>query len=222
MSAASCIDFVVPDLAEQGAPAVLFLEVRMVGVDTVTIGGTLAPGIDETGFIREVGARPLQVAGLSVQPVRIGEDGSLTYEERRPFDFGATVRVLAPELPDAGAQAPEVDWPTVQRADPDTVTLQPDGSLVVHPIIAQPALPQPDIVQWSLRVESEMSAVTITADGLPPDSIVIPAHLLPPNEGGPLQARLGFYQSVRVEPPPGDYVAIIVLDTRVFWTVETQ
>ena len=220
-AAVACVDFVEPDLAERGAPAVLQLEVRIAG-DSANVQGRLSPGIDEDGVLREPGAAPLRVAGRAVTPAAVAETGTRTYDAVFRLDAGATdggVRIEAPVVLDVDAPAPVVHWPTVRRAGPDTVRTDAMGRVVLRPIVIGPAEPEPELRQWSLRLEGDDAAVTITATGLPPDSIVVPPEWLPADGDGEIAARLTLFLSARVEPAPGDYLALITLDTRAGWTI---
>src|SRR5690606_24143665 len=179
---AGCVDFVEPDLAERGAPAVLRLDVRIAG-DSAAVEARLTPGIDEDGFIRVAGADPLRVEGVAVTVTSLAETGTRTYDATVRLPAGATaggIRIEAPAVDDVDAPPPAVQWPALVDARGAVVPQRPDGRVVISPVVAGESVPEPDLRQWSLRLDGAGAAVTITATGLPPDSIVVPPDLLPP------------------------------------------
>jgi hypothetical protein len=91
-----------------------------------------------------------------------------------------------------------------------------DLALVLESDLGTPE-PAPGIRQWFLTIAGDSTTFRLGGDGLPPDTILVPARWIPP--GDSLAVRLIFSQSASVTPPPGDYVGIFALDTRLFWTV---
>jgi hypothetical protein len=222
-AAAACIDFVEPDLAARGAAAVARFDIRIDDAGLSRVTGRLAPGVDEDGFLRELGRAAVRVADRDVAPSSTNDVGTRTYDDTVRIDAATRisgVRVEAPIVLDVDAPTPTVHWPALRRVGPDTVRVEADGSLVLRLAASGPLEPAPDVVQWSLRIEGDAGvAATITVDGLPPDPIRVPPDLMPPSTSGEWNARLALFLSVSLAPEPGDYIGLITLETRIEWVV---
>jgi hypothetical protein len=213
---AGCIDFVEPDLPERGAPAIVQVNVVVADSGWLSVNGMLVPGLHESGLRRGLLREALRVAGLDIEPSTIERNGT------RRFDFSTMVaRDLAAGPIDVegprveGVTAPPaVRWLGIRRLDPDSMVLMRGADLSLHVTTTQGSTPPPDIRQWFLTLDGPESDFRVSADGPPPDTIVIPAHWIP--AGTRIQVRLAFIQAVRIGNNT-NYVGLITLDTRVHW-----
>jgi hypothetical protein len=219
---AACIDFVEPDLPELGAPVVLQVGVVIVDVVSAGVDARLAPGLDADGFRRSVSRAALRVAGVAIDPDTVLRNGTHVYDAelvlaRSPAD---PILIEAPAVDDVAAPPPVARWFTVRRVGPDTVRLAAGADLVlVLDTSAAAPDPPPATRQWVLALTGANGTFTIASTGIPPDTLVVPARWLPAPADGVVQARLVAQQSAQLRPPPGDYVALLTLDTRITWTV---
>lgn len=216
-----CIDFVEPDLADLGAPAVIQATLRVTDLGEAEVDALLAPGLDGAGLRRAVTHDTLFALGRPVGPDSIARNGSRRYRAAwtaPPGTVGEPVTFRAPFLSALEASPPEVTWTGARRVGPDTVTLTRGNDLVLE---IEPgggtALPIPDVQHWFLRLEGDDAGFNISADGPPPDTIIVPARWIP--AGGQVAARLIFAQSAVLDDGPGDYVGLITLDIRLHWTL---
>jgi hypothetical protein len=136
---------------------------------------------------------------------------------RSPAD---PILIEAPAVDDVAAPPPVARWFTVRRAGPDTIRLAAGADLVLVLDTAAPAPePRPDTRQWVLALTGADGTFTIAATGAPPDSILVPARWIPAPADGVVQVRLTDQQSAQLRPPPGDYIALLTMSTRITWTV---
>jgi hypothetical protein len=221
--AAGCIDFVEPDIAELGAAAVAQVTIRLTDLGTVEINARVAPGLDAAGFRRSV-EDPLEVFDRIIEPDSVTRNGTRIYLETwqaSPDIVADTVRFQAPAVHPVTAPPPAVQWLGIRRAGSDTASLDEGDDLRLAIRLTEgDARPQPQIQQWFLRLGTDSSAFNISADGVPPDTLRVPAHWIPP--GDSIGVRLIFNQSAVLREPPGDYMGVITVDTRLFWTVRRR
>lgn len=213
----ACVDFVEPSIPELGAAAVLQVEVRVLEDGELQLQATLDPGLDSAGFRRRVTDPALRFDGLRFEATDTLAGGALVWnvttqldDSEGPFSF------IAPEIAGARAQPPGLTFAGLRFIEPDTVLALPGQDLVL-PIATSSGDDSAARRQWRLTVRGDSTLFLIGADGPPPDSILVPARYLP--AGDTLDALLLWTVGARVEPPPGDYVALVNGDTRARWTV---
>ena len=218
---AGCLDFVEPDLPERGAPAVAQISVIVSDSGTLALQAEVAPGIDASGFRRTLINDEVQAAGYSIAPRDTTAGGGRRYASTVSVArdrVANTIEIVAPSITHTSV-APAVRWVGLQRLDPDTVTLGPDGSLRLHvierpdPTVGAP----PDTRQWFLTLIGDNNNFRLGSNGPPPEALVVPAHWIPEAEES-VVVRLIYQQSAQLnaETP---YIGLITLDLRVHWTV---
>jgi hypothetical protein len=222
LASAACIDFVEPDVSSRGGPAVLDASIVLRG-DTVIVSGALAPGLDREGFRREPRRASVIVNGTEFRPSAVLNDGRRIYDDELRLQMSPTaILVEAPELEEIDAPAPVLSWPIASRVGSERISLPRGADLELHTMVTGVTpQPPPETRQWTLQLTGDPDDVfTIGARGEPPDTIVVPARWLPqaPN----LLAVLTYQQSTVIQPAPGDYIAVVRLDTRVGWLVHRQ
>jgi hypothetical protein len=124
----------------------------------------------------------------------------------------------APLMRGVVASPPGFSWTGIERVGGDSVDLERGRDLEL--LVARgggEGTPVPEIRQWFLSLKGDSSTFGLSADGAPPDTILVPARWIP--DGDRIGIRLIFTQSAFLQPPPGDYLGIVTLDTRVYWTV---
>jgi hypothetical protein len=160
----------------------------------------------------------MRVAGFDVLPVDVALNGTRRYELMRtvPRDLVAgPVDFEAPVVEGVSAP-PSVHWFGVRRIDPDTILVArgADVRLRTRTDLGN-STPTPDVQQWFLTLDGEQGDFRVSADGPPPDPLLIPAYWIP--AGTRVEARLAYIQSVRVGAT-SDYVGLVTLDARLRWT----
>jgi len=218
--AAGCIDFVEPELPDRGAPAAIEATIRIMDDGTAELDARLVPGLDSNGNRRAVERDIVDVLGRAVAPDTVLFDGTRRYVETwavSPQVVGEPISFEAPRLGGVVAMPPAIEWSSVRRVDPDTIQVERGEDVVLALAQGSPVSQAADIRQWFLRLEGDSSAFNISADGLPPDIIQVPARWIP--AGAEIAVRLIQTQSAVVSHEPGDYLGLIVLDTRLHWTV---
>lgn len=220
---AGCLDFVAPDLPDRGMPAILDARLLVSDDGTVQLAAYLVPGLDAAGYPRSVRADGLQVMDTTVVPDSVLEGGERSYAAEWRVPPAATsgpIELRAPALERVTASAPVVRWYGLQRAVPDSLALATGAELRL-PVAAVPGVPSPppQLRQWSLDLSADSNAFHLGANGVPPDTLVIPMQWIPGGDGDTIQATLVFLQSAVLRPEPGDYIGRIVLDTRLHWVV---
>lgn len=216
-----CIDFVEPDLPELGAPAVIEATIQLSDRGSAGISARLAPGLDETGRRRQVADESIEVLGRTLGPDSVLRNGTRSYAVTWVADPSVVAQPAsfrAPVMRGVEAPPPGIEWTGIRRLDEDSLNLERGRDLELligrGPGVASPA---PDIRQWFLSMKGDSSTFGISADGPPPDTILVPARWIP--EGDRIEIRLIFSQSAFLQPPPGDYLGLVTLDTRLYWTL---
>jgi len=214
---AGCLDFVEPDLPERGAPAVLQLTIRLLE-NTTNIEARLVPGLDEAGVPRHVTDPRLRVLGREIEPAGTSSAGTRAYSEVWPgggADAGGPVEASGPAM--EGLAAPAIHWYAMRRPGPASVTLDPGADLrLTVEVIDGVAEPEPEIRWWFLTLSDTAGAFRLGGDGVPPDTIVVPARWVP--AGDSIAALLIYDQSTRTGET-SDYVGLVSLDVRVSWLI---
>lgn len=224
LASPGCIDFVEPDIPELGAPATLQATVRLTDLGTVEIDAELRPGLDGSGERRRLTGEPLELLGQVIDADTVRRSGNLRYIESwaaAESIVGERIPLLAPGIEGVQAAPPSIEWVGARKLDADTLELQTGNDLILRVALGPgESLPRPSIRQWFLRLAGDSAAFGISADGVPPDTIHVPARWLP--RGNKLDVRLIYNQSAVLQSPPGDYVGVITLDVRLFWTVQLR
>jgi hypothetical protein len=219
-----CLDFVEPDIPEMGAPATLQATVRLTDLGTAEIDAQLMPGLDGSGARRQLTGTPLEVLGQAIDADTIRRNGVRRYLESwiAPDSVvGQRITLRAPGVEGVLAAPPSIQWLGIRKLGSDTLDLAAAQDLRLPVDLGNGvSSPQPEITQWFLRLAGDSAAFGISADGMPPDTIVVPAHWLP--RGEELDVRLIYNQSSILRSPPGDYVGVITLDVRLFWIVHIR
>jgi hypothetical protein len=224
LASQGCIDFVEPDIPELGAPATLQATVRLTDLGTAEIDAQLMPGLDGSGARRQLTGTPLEVLGQTIDADTIRRNGVRRYLESwvAPDSVvGQRITLRAPGIQGVVAAPPSIEWVGLRKLGTDTLEL-PAGQDLRLPVALGIGVssPHPEITQWFLRLAGDSAAFGISADGVPPDTILVPAHWLP--RGDELDVRLIYNQSSILRSPPGDYIGVITLDVRLFWTVQLR
>lgn len=218
---AGCIDFVEPDLPELGAPAVLEAAIQLSDSGTVEIDARLAPGLDEMGYRREVADDAIRLLARTLAPDSIQRNGTRRYTaewEADPSVVAQPTDFRGPAMRGVEAPVPEVLWTGIRRMGPGELDIEPDSDVaLLVEAGAGDASPVPDIRQWFLSMNGDSTNFGLSADGAPPDTIRIPARWIP--DGDTVEVRLILSQSAILQPPPGDYVGLVTLRTRLYWTL---
>lgn len=224
LAGSGCIDFVEPDIPELGAPATVQATLRLTDLGTAEVDVYLAPGLDSAGSQRSLTGTPLEALGRAHQADSIRRNGTRRYTKSwlTARDIvSEPILFRAPGIDRVAAAPPALEWVGVRRLGPDTLRLRPGEDLYLPIALGRGAgTPQPAIRQWFLRLSSASGAAGafgLSADGTPPDTIYVPARWIPrTNE---LDVRLIFNQSSILRTPPGDYIGVVNVDVRLFWTV---
>jgi hypothetical protein len=221
LAGSGCIDFIEPDIPELGAPATVQATLRLTDLGTAEVDVYVTPGLDSAGALRSLSDRPPEALGRRLEVDSIRRNGTRRYTES--WLTGANVvaqpiRFRAPNITRVQAAPPAVEWVGVRRAGPDTIRLRPGEDLLLPVALGQGSgAPEPGIRQWFLRLAGSSGTFGLSADGTPPDTIYVPARWFPRDHE--LDVRLIFNQSSILRPPPGDYIGVINVDVRLFWTV---
>lgn len=221
--AAGCIDFVEPDIPELGAPAAIQATIRLTDMGTAEVDASLQPGLDRNGDRRRL-LGPLEVMGRTLEADSVLRNGMRRYIEAWPTSDSVVIQRImlrAPPIEGLRAPRPAIEWTGMRKLDPDTLDIRSGEDLILHIELGKgEAVPPPRIRQWFLRVAADSASFNISSDGPPPDTIFVPGRWLP--RGDRLDVRLIYNQQAAVGIPPDDYVGIITLDVRVFWTVRVN
>ena len=221
-----CFDFVAPDLAEAGAPAVLQTSVFLSDSGTVRAEAKLVPSLTVEGLNRSVPNDTLHISGLALVPTSIRRNGTREYSVQTtlpdPAAFIRPLRVESPRVSGVSAHPPPVDWYAIERADRDTVQLMTGQDLELN-VVVEPgqAMPPPDQRFWILEIAGDSISFRISASGPPPATLRVPAYWLPAHSGR-LVARLNYVMDGVYRPPPGDYIHMLQVSLSLRWDIRLQ
>jgi hypothetical protein len=215
---AGCLDFVEPDLPDRGAPAVLQLTIRLLETDTTSVEARLVPGLDEAGVPRRVTDSQLRVLGRGIEPAGTSSAGTRSYLEAWPGSVAAAAGAIEASGPGMeGLASPMIRWYAMRRPGPASVSFDPGADLrLTVDVIDGVAEPEPEIRWWFLTLSDSAGAFRLGGDGVPPDTILVPARWVP--SGDSVAALLIYEQSARIDAA-GDYVGLVSLDARVSWVI---
>jgi hypothetical protein len=223
-SLSACLDFVEPEIPHAGAPATLNVSLLVFNELTAALTARLEAGFDGVGLPRRVVDETLRLSGQPLQPAQRLEDGALLYEATQavtPADVLGPITVVPPSV--TGTTSPTAPtWLGMRRVGPDTLQLAAGTDLMLDLEVA--AGGTADIRQWFLQlVGSEGSAIRLSADGPPPERLVVPAVWVPAPAGdGVIHAHLTYIQSETTAGPFGDYVVSASLQIRLSWVVRVS
>ena len=220
-SLGACIDFVEPDLPERGAPAVVQATLRAGDDGSLAVEALLTPGLDEDGFRRTLLREALIVADTAIAPIDVARNGTRSYVAAFATAFApeGEIRFEAPVVRAVGAAPPSVAWSGIRALDDDTVRVSIGDDLVLRITTEGAEDPRPELRQWQVQLTAAERSFRLGGDGVPPDTIVVPARWLPPPDEGHIAARLSYTRSAEIRRSPGDYVGLVLLDVRLNWTV---
>jgi hypothetical protein len=221
ISLGACLDFVEPEIPHAGAPATLNVSLLVSNERTASLTARLEAGFDGVGLPRRVLDETLRLSGQPLQPVHRLEDGALLYEATlaaTPADVLGPITVVPPSVTGT-TPPPAPTWLGMRRVGPDTLQLSAGADLVLDLEVAAGGTAV--IRQWFLElVGSEGSAIRLSADGPPPERLVVPAIWVPaPAADGAINATLTYIQSETRAGPAGDYVVSAALQIRLSWVV---
>ena len=222
---AGCYDFVAPEFGGGGANPVIQLSVVLSEQGNLTLSGLFAPGIDTTGFNRNVPRDTIDVFGLKFAPLSVRENGTREYNSTGKVAPALAqtqpLELSAPQIQGHPALPPAVTWFPIQRADPDTIYWQRGSDLVLHIDTAVGvSVPTPRIRQWFLEMRSTNGSFRVSSDGLPPAELHIPSEWVPATTDSDIIAiSLAFHQSSRLEPETANYSALFDFTFIVNWVV---
>ena len=216
---AGCLDFVDPVLPSRGAAAVATASVNVTDRGDVEFVLRLLPGLDSAGVPRDVASGTVRLLGRAIEPDTVTLREWIYHATFRmdPVQLAGPIIFEAPAVRGVAAP-PTFRWYGARRIDPDTLILQAgrDMTLVLDADIGTPG-PMPTQRQWIMTLASTGGVFRLGADGIPPDTVIVPARWIP--AGDIVRVHLIWVQSADIRPPPGDYIGLVTLDARVSWTV---
>jgi hypothetical protein len=218
----SCVEVAEPELPERRAPAILQANMRIFDAGVFQVDGSLTPGREETGFLRVVQVPFIQAGPFTVAPTELTRAGVRTYQESFAVPRNATAGPFDLIPPDVRGTPtlPPVRWYGLQRIGSDTLRVVPGGDIVLRvDTIAAPSQPATRFRQWFLEVRTGSTTYRISGDQPPPPVLRIPAEFAPGMLGGQSTVSMIYLQSAQLRTPDGSYIANVMLDTRLNWTV---
>lgn len=213
-----CIDFVDPDIPHAGTPATLQVWLVLNNEQTASTQAQLSPGFDDIGLVRPVPDETLRIFHQELEPVERDDDGTRLYQASRTItadDALGPMEIVPPPVTGTTAPAP-VAWVGIRRVGPDTLQLARDADMTLDLHVAEGGTAP--IRQWFLEMVGA-NAIRVSADGPPPERLVIPSLWVPePAADGAVRVNLSYVQSATRPSPPGDYVVAISIQIRLTWT----
>ena len=216
---AGCWDFVEPDLATENGAASLLVNASIDENGNLQVDATLAPGLDEDGFRREVAIDSLRVLDFAVPSDSVLPNGNHVYSVRRALGraiLTQPMRIQGPFLEDLPL-APTAQWYSARKTDPDTLRIPRGSELVLH-IAGDTTLTTPQaFVQWSLELTSRDRRFQISANGHPPAELRVPPSWIPQVADSVVHVSFSTFQSTQVQLPR--YRAFMNYGAFTDWTV---
>lgn len=219
-AAGACIDFVEPDLPFRGQPALFQGVLRVWDDGRVAADGSLTPGFDDDAVPRDVRRETLRALNRVVAPAAVAEDGRRTYMEQWTTTRDSVAGTLVFEAPllAGGAPPPGFRWAGIGTPQGDTLTVAAGADLTLVVETGPVEEPAPSTRQWLLSLSGSSGTLRIGADGVPPDTLLVPARFLPLPNAGFFAATLSYTRSLAVAQP-SEYTGIVTLDARIEWVV---
>jgi hypothetical protein len=222
LGATACIDFAEPQIPNRQTPAVVQANVRVFDTGTMQIDGSVSPGRDSLGFTRPVLGPFIGVNNVIAFPLSVNEQGVRSYNSQFPIarnDTRGPYDISLPEVADVGA-LPAVRWFGVQKLDPDTIRpLRGADIVLTMDTAAAQSNPANRFRQWFLDIRAGVRVFRLSGDGPLPLRLRIPSEFVPPATDDRAAISLIYFQSSQLVSPGGGYIASVVLDTRLNWTV---
>lgn len=179
---------------------------------------------------RSVTDTTLRLMGFTITPSFVGSDGERNYslEIPSPSSTFDTLTFTVEQLPVVeGIQTPMVDvtWRGIARSDPDTIEVVRGEDLELHLRIPEEIQLEAasDIATWSLEVSG--SAITLSGEGVPPDTLFFPARFFPNPSTEQLVARLTYQRLSFFGDPVSlapTYVVFLGLQVQLRWVVQVR
>jgi hypothetical protein len=219
---AGCFEFDDPVIPERRAPAFLQANMRILDGGIFQIDGSLTPGRDETGALRIVQVPQIHASEFVAEPVALDERGVHMYFSAFPIttERAAGAFELVPPAVRGTTALPPVLWYGLRRAGADTLRLPAGADIVLRvDTVPQPSRPAQRTRQWFAEVRGAGTVFRLSADGAPPPSLRIPADWVGTPADGRAVVSLIYYQSSQLRTADNTYVANVVLDTRLSWTI---
>jgi hypothetical protein len=217
---AACFDFVEPDIPQAGAPATLQVSVSILDDGRVTVSAQLATGYDSLGVPRAILDPTLRVMGRELQPAEAAPGEARSYAGSWVVDRAEALGPIVIEPPRVeGAPAPPSPvWHGFRRAGPGVLPLRPGEDLALDLEVDHRGTAP--IRQWFLQMTGAGGGIRLSADGPPPDRLVVPAIWLPtPLPDGSFRVTLTYAQSEGRMGPAGNYALSGSLSIRADWVV---
>ncbi len=214
-----CLDFADPILPSRGAAAVASARVSVTNQGSVELSLHLLPGLDSAGVPRDVSSRHARLLDRTVEPDSVTRREWI-YHAMWMTEPGNVIGPIVFEAPTVRnvAAPPSIVWYGVRRIDPDTLHLDAGADLRLRlDANAGASQPSPSQRQWVVTLATDNGVFRLGADGVPPDTILVPSRWIPP--GDPLRVQMIWTQTADIRQPPGDYIGLVTLDARVSWTV---
>jgi hypothetical protein len=215
-----CLEFTEPEIPQAGAPAVLQATVSILDDGRVSASASLTPGFDSLGVPRRVTDPTLRVMGRDLQPADAVADEPRRYQGSWTIAEAEALGPIAIEPPTvAGAPPPPPPvWHGMRRSGPDTLRVLAGEDLVLDLEVDERGTAP--IRQWFLQMAGAEGAIRLSADGPPPERLVVPAIWLPePLPDGTFRVTLNYSQSESRVGPAGNYVLSGSLSIRADWVV---
>jgi hypothetical protein len=216
----ACIDFVEPDLPERGAPAVFQGALRVWDDGRVVVDGLLAPGLDADAVRRILIREAIVAMNRAVEPASIARNGSRSYFSQWTTTPDSVAGVLVLEGPrvETGSPPPSFRWSGITTPQDDTVAVVAGADVMLRLTVAAAETPAPQTRQWLVQMTGAGGTFRFGGDGAPPDSLLVPAYWLPEPADGLIAVTLSYTRSMAIQQP-SDYIGVLLLDTRVQWTL---
>jgi hypothetical protein len=222
-SLTGCFDFIEPDIPQAGAPATLQVSVSIADNGSTTLTAALTTGFDSLGVPRAIADPTLRVMGRDLLPADTAVAEVWRYEGSWVVHEGEALGPIVVEPPrvvGAPAPAPPV-WHGLRRVGSDTLLLPAGEDLALHLEVDERGTAP--IRQWFLQMTGARGSIRLSADGPPPERLVVPTVWLPePRSDGTFRVTLNYSQSETRVGPAGNYVLSGALSSRADWTVRVD
>jgi hypothetical protein len=222
LAPAACFEFDDPVIPERRAPAILQANMRVLEGGTFQIDGSLTPGREQTGALRIVQVPQIHASEFVAEPVDRDDRGVHMYFSTFTIsaERAAGAFELVPPAVRGTTAVPPVVWYGLRRVGADTLRLPAGADIVVRvDTVPQPSQPAQRTRQWFAEVRGAGTVFRLSADGAPPAALRIPADWVGGNAGGQAVVSLIYYQSAQLRTAGNTYIANVLLDTRMSWTV---
>ena len=225
LGGSGCLDFEDPTIPDRSASAVLQANMRVFDQGIFQVDGSLSPGRDAEGFQRPVPSPFIHAAGRVIEPQTLGERGVRSYSTSlsvQPRETLGPFQLIAPTVQHAGT-LPVVTWYGLNRLDPDTIVVRPGDDVVLHMDTAAAVPDPPNLTrQWFLDLTAGGRTFRISATGVPPLTMRIPAEWVPTPQNNHAVITLIYYQSAQLRSPENLYIANVLLDVRLRWVIRFE